>query len=110
MIVFEEKSPKQNGRLTQHKRFVPYGIHPNIYFAKTSFMLGTLNAHCGQGKEDMMRRFKIFIVFIAIFGIICNGTSYAQPKIPKENIPDDILADCASLTYWTLITLKAEIK
>ena len=29
-------------RLTQHKRFVPYGTHPNFCFAKTSFMLETL--------------------------------------------------------------------
>jgi len=29
-------------RITQHKRFVPYGTHPNFCFAKTSFMLGTL--------------------------------------------------------------------
>jgi hypothetical protein len=30
-------------RLTQHKRFVPYGAHPNFCLAKTSFifMLGT---------------------------------------------------------------------
>jgi hypothetical protein len=28
--------------ITQHKRFVPYGTHPNFCFAKTSFMLGTL--------------------------------------------------------------------
>ena len=31
---------KQNGRLTQHKRFAI--AQPNICFAKTSFMLGTL--------------------------------------------------------------------
>jgi len=31
-------------RLTQHKRFVPDGIHPNFYFTKTSFMLQTLYA------------------------------------------------------------------
>ena len=29
-------------RLTQHKRFVPYGTRPNFCFAKISFMLGTL--------------------------------------------------------------------
>jgi len=29
-------------RITQHKRFVPYGTHPNFCFAKPSFMLGTL--------------------------------------------------------------------
>jgi hypothetical protein len=28
--------------ITQHKRFAPYGTHPNFCFAKTSFMLGTL--------------------------------------------------------------------
>jgi len=28
--------------LTQHKRFVPYGTHPNSAFGRTSFMLGTL--------------------------------------------------------------------
>jgi hypothetical protein len=30
---------KRTLRLTQHKRFVPYGTHPNFCFAKTSFML-----------------------------------------------------------------------
>ncbi|MCK4402453.1 MAG: hypothetical protein KAV98_01610 [Dehalococcoidia bacterium] len=30
-------------RITQHKRFVPYGTHPNFCFAKTSFMLETLS-------------------------------------------------------------------
>ena len=30
-------------RITQHKRFVPYGTHPNFCFTKTSFMLGTLS-------------------------------------------------------------------
>jgi len=29
-------------RITQHKRFVFYGTHPNFYFAKTSFKLRTL--------------------------------------------------------------------
>ncbi|PIU63822.1 MAG: hypothetical protein COS84_09195 [Armatimonadetes bacterium CG07_land_8_20_14_0_80_40_9] len=29
-------------RITQHKRFVPSGTHPNFCFAKTSFMLGPL--------------------------------------------------------------------
>jgi len=29
-------------RITQHKRFVPCGTHPNFCFAKTSFMLETL--------------------------------------------------------------------
>ena len=29
-------------RLTQHKRFVPYGTHQNFRFAKTSFMPETL--------------------------------------------------------------------
>jgi len=28
--------------ITQHKRFVPYGTHPNFCFAKTSFMLEPL--------------------------------------------------------------------
>jgi len=31
-------------RLTQHKRFMPDGTHPNFCFAKTSFMLGTVSA------------------------------------------------------------------
>jgi len=34
--------------LTQHKRFVPKGTHPNICFAKTSFMLGTLSTIAGK--------------------------------------------------------------
>jgi len=29
-------------QITQHKRFVPYGTHPNFCFAKTSFMLEPL--------------------------------------------------------------------
>ena len=29
-------------RITQHKRFMPFGIHPNFCFAKTSFMLESL--------------------------------------------------------------------
>jgi len=33
---------RPSGRLTQHKRFVPYSTHPNFCFAKTSFMLKTL--------------------------------------------------------------------
>lgn len=31
-------------RITQHKRLVPYDAHPNFFFAKTSFLLGTLCA------------------------------------------------------------------
>jgi len=31
-------------RITQHKRFMPYGTHPNFCFAKASFMLETLYA------------------------------------------------------------------
>ncbi len=33
---------KQNGRLTQHKRFMPKGTYPNFCFVKTSFILVTL--------------------------------------------------------------------
>jgi hypothetical protein len=33
------KSPH---RPTQHKSFVPYGIHPNSAFGETSFSLGML--------------------------------------------------------------------
>ena len=29
-------------RITKHKRFVPYGTHPNFCFVKTYFMRGTL--------------------------------------------------------------------
>jgi hypothetical protein len=41
------RKPKKGDthRLTQHKRFVPYSIHPNHSLTlKTSFMLGTLGA------------------------------------------------------------------
>jgi len=31
-------------RITQHKRFIPNGTHPNFAFGETSFMLGTLYA------------------------------------------------------------------
>jgi len=41
-MMYKKINAEQNGRLTQHKRFVPYGTHPNFCFAKTSFMLGTL--------------------------------------------------------------------
>ena len=37
-------------RLTQHKKFVPNGTHPNFCFAKTSFMLETLEERV-TGKE-----------------------------------------------------------
>lgn len=39
-------------RLTQHKRFVPEGTHPNFCFAKTSFMLESLVAIAGRKKMD----------------------------------------------------------
>jgi len=42
MKDLNKQTTKQNDRLTKHKRFVPYGTHPNFCFAKTSFMLGTL--------------------------------------------------------------------
>jgi len=35
-------NPQQ--QITQHKRLVPYGTHPNSCFAKTSFMLEPLYA------------------------------------------------------------------
>jgi hypothetical protein len=35
--------------ITQHKRFVPYGTHPNPAFGGTSFMLETL---CESGAPD----------------------------------------------------------
>jgi len=42
-------------RLTQHKRFVPYGTHPNFCRAKTSFMLGTLQASRRKKDNDRMK-------------------------------------------------------
>jgi len=48
MERYQRKGIKQNGRLTQHKRFVPYGTHPNFCLAKTSFMLETL---CDSSKR-----------------------------------------------------------
>jgi hypothetical protein len=39
MKKFYRKPPH---RLTQHKRFVPYGTQPNFCIAKTSFMLEAL--------------------------------------------------------------------
>jgi len=36
--------------ITQHKRFVPYGTHPNFCFAKTSFILGTLGDIVEMGR------------------------------------------------------------
>jgi hypothetical protein len=37
-----EESPLH---ITQHKRFVPFGTHPNFFFARTSFMLEPLYAY-----------------------------------------------------------------
>jgi hypothetical protein len=37
-----EKSHLVKRRITQHKRFVPYGTRPNFCFAKISFMLESL--------------------------------------------------------------------
>ena len=38
-------------RITQHKKFVPYGTHPNFCCAKTSFMLGPLSAIAKRGDK-----------------------------------------------------------
>ncbi len=48
------KIAKQNGRLTQHKRFVPYGTYPNSAFSGTSFMLETLY-ETGLFSSELMR-------------------------------------------------------
>jgi hypothetical protein len=40
------KSDQQ--RITQHKRFVPFGTHPNSAIGGTSFMLGTLSEIAGR--------------------------------------------------------------
>lgn len=40
----QNKDKKAKQRLTQHKRFVPYGTYPNSAFGRTSFMLETLYA------------------------------------------------------------------
>ena len=37
-------------RITQHKRFVPNGTHPNFCFEKTSFMLEPLYAIAPRGR------------------------------------------------------------
>ncbi len=42
-------------RITQHKRLVPYGTHPNFCFAKTSFMLEPLRENGskrGDGSDE----------------------------------------------------------
>ncbi len=39
-------------RLTQHKRFVPYGNHPNFCYAKTSFMLVPLGEIGRKGVDE----------------------------------------------------------
>ncbi len=41
ITILKEGTP---WRITQHKRFVPYGTHLNPTFGGTSFMLGTLYA------------------------------------------------------------------
>jgi len=38
-------------RITQHKRFVPYGTHPNSVFGGTSFMLRTLGDIALEGDD-----------------------------------------------------------
>lgn len=40
---------RQQQRITQHKRFVPYGTHLNFCFAKISSMLGTLSEIVDEG-------------------------------------------------------------
>ena len=47
MITIIEITKSDQQRLTQHKKFVPFGTHPNFCFAKTSFMLGTLGETAG---------------------------------------------------------------
>jgi len=39
-------------RITQHKKFAPYGTYPNPDFVGTSFMLESLSAHCGQERRE----------------------------------------------------------
>lgn len=41
--------------ITQHKKFVSYGTHPNFCFAKTSFMLETLYA-IGRMKKNNLNK------------------------------------------------------
>jgi len=36
------KRDSQQQHITQHKRFVPYGTHPNFCFAKIPFILEML--------------------------------------------------------------------
>ena len=67
MLIFVFNiSPKLNNKdldtslhITQHKRFVPYGAHPNFCFAKTSFMLETLGEiperSIGNMRKDVAR-------------------------------------------------------
>ena len=44
--------------ITQHKRFVPYGTHPNPAFGGTSFMLETLGAGFINGIEYEKQKFR----------------------------------------------------
>ena len=47
-------------RLTQHKRFVPYGTHPNPSLSlRTSFMLGTLYEMRAEAKIFRKSKSKI---------------------------------------------------
>jgi hypothetical protein len=46
-------------RITQHKKFVPYGAHPNSAFGGTSFMLETLSAMpCSEENEAIIKHLK----------------------------------------------------
>jgi len=47
------KSDQQ--RITQHKRFVPYSTHPNFCYAKTSFMLGTVQELCHSSHYSQLK-------------------------------------------------------
>ena len=53
------KSILAEQHITQHKRFVPYGTHPNFCFAKTSFMLGTLSEIAVLNGRAKILKFKI---------------------------------------------------
>ena len=50
LVKFFLKNKKCHQQITQHKRFVPYGTHPNFCFAKTSFMLETLSEIVNYGQ------------------------------------------------------------
>jgi len=77
---YKRKDAKHNGRLTQHKRFVPDGTHPNPAVGGTSFMLEPLyqtpNCRKNQLSDSHL-----------VFGFGKSKATNSADKIGRENLP-----------------------